>query len=92
MVEIQLDTILRHRNKNEFRPVNRASCMGLEASGDGDNLKKIAHLLLEAGVVGEVNVYRGKTPIFLSVPLERLASASLGRGEQPEQFKKDPEE
>lgn len=89
MVKIELDTILRHRNKNEFRPVNRASCMGLESSGDGDNLKKIAQLLLEAGVTGGADVYRGKTPVFLSVSLERLASASIGRGEQPEYLKKE---
>ena len=88
MIRIELDTILHYRNKSEFRPVNRASCMGLESSGDGDNLKKIAQLLLEAGVTGEVDVYRGKTPVFLSVPLKRLASASLGKKEQPDHLKR----
>lgn len=85
---IELDSIVVHRSKSEYRPVNRASCMGLESSGDGDNLKKIAQLMLEAGVGGEVDVYRDKTPVFLSVPLSDLANASLGRGEQPEQLKK----
>lgn len=89
---IELDSTPLHRSKSEYRTVNRASCMGLESSGDGNNLQKIAPLLLEAGVDGEVDVYRGKTPVFTGVSLADLAKNSLGRGEQPEHLRKKKEE
>lgn len=80
---IQLDTVTKHRNSQECRPVNRAKWGDLESVGDGDNLRSIALLMMEAGVVGQVDVYRGKTPVFLGVELEDLAKARLGKGTQP---------
>jgi len=88
---VYLDSVIKHRNEKEYRPINRARWKDLESVGDGDNLKAIARLMLEAGVVGYVDVYRGKTPVFLSVPLEGMARGSVGRGSQPEHLKKKQE-
>lgn len=85
---IYLDSVVKHRNEKEWRTVNRATCWPWESVGDGDNLKNIARLMVEAGVTGYVDVYRGKTPVFLSVPLEGMAKGSVGRGPQPEQLRK----
>ena len=85
---IYLDSVRKYRNASEWRPVNRATCGEFSSTGDGNNLKIIALQMLEAGVTGEIDVYRGKTPVFLSVPLEKLATGSVHRGEQPEHLKK----
>ena len=85
---IFLDSVPKYRNAQEYRPVNRASCGEFVSVGDGDNLKIVARLMVEAGVTGYVDVYRGKTPVFLSVPLEDMAKGSVGRGPQPEQLRK----
>ena len=89
---VYLDSVVKYRNEKEHRPVNRARWKDLESVGDGDNLKSIALLMLEAGVVGYVDVYRGKTPVFLSVPLEAMSKGSAGRGQQPEHLKKKQED
>ena len=86
---IYLDSVRKYRNANEWRPINRATCGEFSSQGDGDNLKNIAKKMLEAGVVGEVDVYRGETPVFHSVSLEKLAKGSVHRGDQPEHLKKD---
>ena len=88
---IFLDSVPKYRNAQEWRPVNRASCGEFVSVGDGDNLKIVARLMVEAGVTGEVDVYRDKTPVFLSVPLEDMAKGSMGRGPQPEHLKKKQE-
>jgi hypothetical protein len=85
---IYLDSVMKWRNEKEYRPVGRARWKDLESVGDGDNLKNIALLMVEAGVVGYVDVYRGKTPVFLGVPLEDMAKGSIGRSPQPEQLRK----
>jgi hypothetical protein len=85
---IYLDSVRKYRNEKEYRPVNRARWGDLESVGDGNNLKNIARLMLEAGVTGSVDVYRDKTPVFLGVPLTDMAKDSIGRGPQPEQLKK----
>ena len=85
---IYLDSVRKYRNASEWRPVNRATCGEFSSTGDGDNLKIIAIQMLEAGVTGEVDVYRDKTPVFLRVPLEKFATGSVHRGEQPEHLKK----
>lgn len=85
---IYLDTVMKYRSAKEYRPIGRAKWEGLESTGDGDNLKIIARLMLEAGVVGRVDVYRGKTPVFLGVSLEDLAQARVGNKPQPEQLRK----
>jgi hypothetical protein len=85
---IYLDSVMKWRNEKEYRPVGRATWKDLESVGDGDNLKNIALLMVEAGVTGYVDIYRGKTPVFLSVPLEDMARGSMGKGPQPEQLRK----
>lgn len=87
-MRIHLDSVPKYRNVNEWRPVNRATCWPWESIGDGDNLKSIARLMLDAGVVGRVDVYRGETPVFLSVSLEDLAKARVGKDSQPEHLRK----
>ena len=90
-MRIHLDSVRKWRNEKEWRPVNRATCWPWESVGDGDNLKIVARLMVEAGVTGEVDVYRDKTPVFLGVPLEDMAKGSMGRGPQPEHLKKKQE-
>ena len=85
---IYLDSVIKWRNTQEYRPVSRASWRHLESVGDGDNLKIVARLMVEEGVTGYVDVYRDKTPVFLGVPIEDMVKGSIGRGPQPEHLRK----
>lgn len=88
MHRIELDSVKRHRNAQEWRMVPRARCGDLESVGDGQNIKIVAQLMLAAGMVGPVTVYRGKTPVFLSGTVEEWASGKFGKGEQPAHLRK----
>lgn len=85
---IDLGSVRKYRNSREWRPVDRASWKHLESVGDGENIVKLARMMLEEGVTGPVEVYRGKTPVFLRGTVEEWASGSFGKGEQPKQLRR----
>ena len=87
---IELDSVRKNRNTAEWRNVNRARWQHIESVSDGDNITKVAQAMLAEGVTGRVEVYRGKTPVFLTGTVEEWASGRFGRGEQPEHLKKKP--
>lgn len=91
---IQLDSVRKHRNPQEWRPVNRASCEGLEHSGDGDNIAGIAKMLLACDYPPNqaACVIRGSTVCFEAQSLEKWASGGVARGEQPEHLRKGAKE
>lgn len=85
---MELDTTIKQRNSQEWRTINRARCGEFESVGDGDNIKKVCQLMLDAGHTGIIDIYRNETPVFLGVTIERWASGKALRGEQPEHLKK----
>jgi hypothetical protein len=44
IITVQLDTVRKYRNPQEHRPVNRATCEGYEAVGDGDVIRQVLQL------------------------------------------------
>ena len=85
---MELDSVPKRRNSSEWRNVNRARCGEFESVSDGDNIKKVCQLMLEAGRTGVIDIYRNGTPVFLGVTIERWASGKALRGEQPEHLRK----
>ena len=90
MHRIELDSVKKYRPRStqEYRMVNRARWGDLESVGDGQNIVKLAGMMLAKGVTGPVEVYRGKTPVFHSGTVEQWATGRFGRGEQPEQLRR----
>ena len=83
MIEIQLDAVWKSRNASEGRYVNRASANGMEVSGDGDNIAKLAKALVDAGAAGRCVIKRGDMVVF--APLDVKVWAEGGpKGVQPE--------
>ena len=87
-LRIELDSVRKHRNANEWRTVGRASCQGHELIGDGAKIADLCRILLSEGHSGPVEVWRGQTPVFAAMDLETWASGKALRGEQPEQLRK----
>lgn len=87
---ITLDSIRKHRSASEYRTINRASCEGLEHSGDGDNIAGIAKMLIACDYppYQAASVVRGSTVCFEAQALEKWASGGVSRGEQPEHLRK----
>lgn len=73
-VEVKLDTVPKHRNSKEWRPLPRATCeeFGLEVTGDGHLVKKMVSLLHEnkCQISRVLRVTRGDTLVFKEVPLK----------------------
>lgn len=89
MIDIYLDSVWKVRNASEGRWINRASAEGIEETGDGDNIVKLAKRLLEAGHSGEVEVRRGTMPVFSALPLTTWAAGGK-KARQPEHLRKSP--
>ena len=85
---MELDSVRKNRNAHAWRNINRARCGEFESVGDGDNIKAVCRMMLEAGHTGVIDIYRNGTPVFLGVTIERWASGKALRGEQPEHLRK----
>lgn len=85
---VELDSVKKYRNKSEYRTVDRAKWQHLESVGDGENIVKLAKQMLSEGVSGRMDVYRGKTPVFLGGTVEQWSEGRPGRGEQPAHLRK----
>lgn len=87
---IQLDTFRKHRNPQEYRPINRARCEGLEHYGDGDNIAGIAKSLIAADYPPNQTacVLRGSTECFGAQTISEWASGG-SKGERPAHLRKE---
>jgi hypothetical protein len=88
MMRIELDSVRRYRGKKEYRPVNRARCMGIEEIGDHQIIVSICRKLLAAGFSGDVEVWRGDVPCFSARNASEWASGKALTGEQPEHLRR----
>lgn len=86
--KIELDSVVVWSNKHEFRKVNRAKFGDLDSVGDGQNICKVATLMVEAGYTGPCEVYRGEMLVFPTANVEDWASGKVSKTkEQPEWLK-----
>ena len=85
---IELDTIRKERSASEWRNVNRARCGQYEATGDGKVIEQLCRQMAENGETGLVEVWRGQMLCFPAQRLEIWASGKVGKGEQPEQLRR----
>lgn len=83
---IELDSVRKYRSAVEWRPINRARCGDIEASGDGSVIVICARLMLDSGMSGPVEVWRGPTPVFTAQSVEKWAAGKIGLGKQPDQL------
>lgn len=87
-IRINLDAVRVYRNKNEYRPIQRArSSLGHEIKGDGPIVSKLASILRAENPQfdGLLEVYRGDTPCFIPMPLK----TAFLKGPQPEHLQKE---
>ena len=95
---IHLDSVKKWRNKNEWRPVNRAILTWTDPSGNTTTMEKIGdgsliNLLLRdfhedfPQINAQVEVYRGDTLCFVTCPLFQW----LGLDEDGNKVDKRPE-
>jgi hypothetical protein len=88
--KIQLDSVRRDRNKNEYRMVPRATWQDMEEVGDQ---KIVAALCRKISMrfscdLGTVEVFREGTPVFNTMPLKTWLKSNPFAGEQPEHLRK----
>ena len=85
---IELDSVRKYRNANEWRPVGRARCGEIESIGDGSNIRACVAKMLDLGMSGDVEVVRGQTTVFAAISMsEWLRGAPWSKG-QPEHLKR----
>jgi hypothetical protein len=75
---IELDSVRKYRSAAEWRPVNRARCGEIEAVGDGSVIVACARLMLDSGMSGVVEVWRGQTKVFAAQSVEKWAGVKVG--------------
>jgi len=84
-IRIDLDSVTKWRNKNEYRNVPRARCeeFDLEVVGDGRIVQRLAKKLYEekGQIDATLVVFRGVTPCFTPTPIKTWV---LPSGKQPE--------
>lgn len=88
-IRIELDSVKKHRNAQEWRNVNRASACGIEVTGDGTLIDKLCQSLIDAGHAPDTpaSVWRNGTPVFRANNLRIWAKGSALAGAQPEHLK-----
>lgn len=90
MVRIELDSVKKHRNASEWRMIGRASAMGHESVGDGNNIVNLCRKLLDAGFQGYCEVYRNGRLVFGEIPIAVWAAGkALKTQDQPEHLRKN---
>ena len=83
---IELDSVRKSRRKSpsEYRYINRARCGDIVSQGDGDNIRNCLVKMATLGMTGEVEVWRGQTPVFAAKTIEKW----LERKKQPEHLRR----
>lgn len=92
MIRIELDTVPKWRNQNEWRPLNRARFEDYEEKGDHSVIISLCKRLLADGYSPEemVEVWRDTQMVFCPGSLGIWASGGAWVGEQPEWLKSAP--
>lgn len=88
--KIQLDSVKKHRNKQEYRYVPRATWQDMEVVGDNNIISRLCHQisLRFSCDSGTVEVFREGTPVFNPMPLKTWLKSDPFAGEQPEHLRK----
>lgn len=89
-MRFELDSVVKQRNGNEWRDVQRATCGDQSVTGDGFIIRSLAKKLIEGGADASepVVVYRGETQCFTPIPLGQWADGKAFSGKQPEHLRK----
>jgi len=88
-LRIDLDSVIKYRNGQEYRSISRARCGDKERCGDGFIIKQLcSDLLADHDPNTLVDVYRGQTRCFSQEKLSVWAAGKFGRGEQPKHLRK----
>lgn len=86
---VNLDSVRKGAGGSAWRNVNRASCGDIEVVGDGYIIVAIAKMMIEAGMTGDMEVYRGEMPVFARAPISAWAqNKALRGGDQPEHLRR----
>jgi hypothetical protein len=87
IITVELDTVRKYRNTQEYRPVNRATCEGYEAVGDGDVIRQVLQLYHKDNphFTGKVQVRRGDMLCFVITSLNQWL---FPVSKQPEHLKR----
>ena len=87
IITVELDTVRKYRNPQEHRPVNRATCEGYEAVGDGDVIRQVLQLYHTNNpqFTGQVEVRRGDMLCFVTTSLNQWL---FPVSKQPEHLKR----
>lgn len=83
MHKIMLDTVRNYSNASEYYNQNRARCGDIEHTSNGDNIAAVARKMLDSGMTGDVEVWRGDVKCFTAQSIEKWASGKTGKGKQP---------
>jgi hypothetical protein len=87
-MRIELDRVKKWRGQSEWRWVNRASWNGMEEVGDHKVIVALARKMHDAGVGGDVEVWRGDTLCFPCHSVADWAGQRVGVGNVPEHLRK----
>ena len=90
-LRIEMDSVKKYTNKNEYHTVPRVRALEEEVMGNGEIVRKLCSILIEKNpqINPLVYVFRGNTLCFIPKPLKSwLEEGAVKKGEQPEQFKK----
>lgn len=97
-ITIYLDTVRKYRNKQEYRPVNRARTtyngQYYEAVGDGDVERNLLSMLRDdkCPIDAQVHVLRDALPCYEPMPLYRWLGLDKDGNKldrRPKQLRKD---
>lgn len=80
MTRILLDSVRQDIDARTYRMVNRARVRtGHKADIEAPSLQSLCAALVELGVKGEAEVFRGETPVFTTpIDIERMAKGTWG--------------
>jgi hypothetical protein len=85
---IELDRVKKWRSQSEWRWVNRARFRDVEETGDHKVIVALARKMLDAGIAGDVEVWRGETLCFACNSVANWADQRVWTGDQPEHLRK----
>jgi hypothetical protein len=90
VIRIQVDTVKKWRNKNEYRPVHRATYKNFSVSGDRPVIRDLCRVLAANNykISRIVEVYRRDMPCFTPTPLKQWVKRNPFAGEQPVSLRK----
>lgn len=91
VIRFQLGSKRVYRGKNEYHTKPTCSYGRITVEGYGQPITDLARLLLEKNPQFNplVEVWRGDTLVFTAAPLKSWSEGLPGKGDQPEQLKRE---